>query len=141
MVARANARTRAHTHMQIHMRIYAHTCAYTPLHVSTRTRTSDCAHEYGRTYRYTCTRSYAQNIFSRLNTCARTHTCITVSVCVCVCVGVYTPTYMHSYINHAHTDAAYTEMKSALESVPGQGMNKEIYAFRHVDPLEEGKTR
>ena len=56
---------------------------------------------------------------------------------MCVC----TPTYMHSYINHAHADAAYTEMKSALESAPGQGMNKEIYAFRYVDPLEEGKTR
>jgi len=38
-------------------------------------------------------------------------------------------------------DAAYTEMMSALESAPGQGMNKEIYAFRYVDPLEEGKTR
>ena len=78
---------------------------------------------------------------------ARTHTCITISVCVCmcvcvcVCVCVCTPTYMHSYINHAHADAAYTEMKSALESVPGQGMNKEIYAFRYVGPLEEGKTR
>ena len=151
MVARTNARTRAHTHMQIHMRIYAHTCAYTPLHVSTRTRTSDCAHEYGRAYRYTCTRSYAQNIFSSLDTCARAHTRASPSVCVCVCVCVRererecvcvcTPTYMHSYINHAHADAAYTEMKSALESAPGQGMNKEIYAFRYVDPLEEGKTR
>ena len=67
----------------------------------------------------------------------RAHTHVHHRQCVCV----YTPTYMHSYINHAHADAAYTEMKSALESAPGQGMNKEIYAFRYVDPLEEGKTR
>ena len=85
--------------------------------------------------------------YMRAHTHVHHHQCV--CVCVCVCkrereresVCVCTPTYMHSYINHAHADAAYTEMKSALESVPGQGMNKEIYAFRYVDPLEEGKTR